>query len=136
MMSFSFTAPTLMEPEALFDPDAILKTSEVYYNTTRETLERLARIKKFVVWLKAEMEKAGIPTKKGLVLDGEGGGWFFDVAANEGSVMCVVSNLEGGGTRISLTVTEMGGAPEGVDQAVGALLKRSGEISELQVGAL
>jgi hypothetical protein len=79
------------------------------------------------------MEKAGLPTEKGLVLDGESGGWFFDVASNEGSVMCIVSNLDGDGTRISLLVTEMGGAAEGVDRAVEALLNRSSEIVELEV---
>jgi hypothetical protein len=82
MMSFSFTAPTLLEADA--ETDAILSASEVAYNASRESLERLAKIKKFVLWLKAEMEKAGLPTEKGLLLDGESGGWFFDVASNEG----------------------------------------------------
>jgi hypothetical protein len=72
MMSFSFTAPTLLEPDA--DTDAILSASDVAYNASRESLERLAKIKKFVLWLKAEMEKAGLPTEKGLLLDGPGGG--------------------------------------------------------------
>ncbi len=85
MMSFSFTAPTLLEPDV--DTDAVLSASDVFYNASRESLERLAKIKKFVLWLKAEMEKAGLPTEKGLLLDGESGGWFFDVASKEGSVM-------------------------------------------------
>jgi hypothetical protein len=131
MQTFSFTAPTLLEPDA--DTDAILRASDVCYNASRESLERLAKIKKFVVWLKAEMEKAGIPTEKGLILDGESGGWFFDVASKEGSVMCIVSNLDGDGTRISLLVSEMGGAAEGVDRAVESLLKRSNEIAELKI---
>jgi hypothetical protein len=63
MMSFSFTAPTLWEPDA--DADAILSASDVCYSASRESLERLAKIKRFVVWLKAEMEKAGLPTEKG-----------------------------------------------------------------------
>lgn len=133
MMSFSFTAPTLLEPGA--DTDAILSASDAFYNASREGLERLAKIKKFVLWLKAQMEKAGLPTEKGLLLDGKSGGWFFDVASNEGSVMCIVSNLDGDGTRISLTVTEIGGAAEGVDRAVEALLNRSSEIVELEVVA-
>ncbi len=133
MMEFSFTAPTLLEPDA--DTDAILATSDVAYNASRETLQRLAKIRKFVVWLKAAMEKAGLPVKKGLLLDGEGGGWFFEVASNEGFVMCIASNLDGDGTRISLLVTEMGGAAAGVDRAVEALLKGSNEISELDVDA-
>ncbi len=131
MMSFSFTAPTLLEPDV--DTDAVLRASDVFYNASRESLECLAKIKKFVLWLKAEMEKAGLPTKKGLLLDGESGGWFFDVASKEGSVMCSVSNLDGDGTRISLLVTELGGAVEGVDRAVGALLNRSSEIVDLKV---
>jgi hypothetical protein len=49
--------------------------------------------------------------------------------------MCIVSNLDGDGTRISLLVTEMGGAAEGVDRAVEALLNRSSEIVELEVVA-
>jgi hypothetical protein len=133
MMSFSFTAPTLLEPDT--DTDAILSASDVCYNAPRESLERLARIKKFVLWLKAEMEKAGLPTEEGLVLDGESGGWFFDVASNGGSVMCIVSNLDGDGTHVSLLVTEMGGAAEGVDRAVEALLNRSSEIVELEAVA-
>jgi hypothetical protein len=133
MMAFSFTAPTLLEPDA--DTDAVLKASDVFYNASRESLERLAKIKKFVLWLKAEMGKAGLPIEKGLVLDGESGGWFFDVASSEGSVMCIVSNLDGDGTRISLTVTEMGGAAGGVDGAVEALLHRSSEIAGLEVVA-
>jgi hypothetical protein len=133
MMEFSFTAPALLEPDA--DTDAILSASEVAYNASRESLERLAKIKRFVLWLKAEMEKAGLPTKKGLLLDGESGGWFFEVASNGSFVMCIVSNLDGDGTRISLLVTEMGGAAEGVDLAVEALLKRSSEIVELEVVA-
>jgi hypothetical protein len=131
MISFSFTAPTLLEPDA--ETDAILSASEVCYNASRESLDRLVKIKKFVLWLKAEMEKAGLPTEKGLVLDGESGGWFFEVASNEGFVMCVVSNLDGDGTRISLLVTEIGGAAEEVDQAIEALLNRSSEIVELEV---
>jgi hypothetical protein len=133
MMSFSFTAPTLVEPDA--ETDAILSASEVFYNAPRESLERLAKIKKFVLWLKAEMEKAGLPTKKGLVLDAESGGWVFEVASKEGFTMCIVSNLDGDGMRISLLVTEMGGAAEGVDRAVEALLNRSSEIVELEVVA-
>src|SRR5579863_1765902 len=130
MMAFSFTAPTLFEPHA--DTDAILSVSDVVYNARRESLERLAKIKKFVLWLKAEMEKSGLPTKKGLVLDGESGGWFFEVASNEGFVMCVVSNLDGDATRISLVLTEMGGA-DGIDRTVEALLNGSSEIAELKV---
>ncbi len=133
MMSFSFMAPTLFEHDA--DTDAILRASEVAYNSSRESLERLAKIKKFVVWLKAEMAKAGLPTKEGLVLDGESGGWFFDIASKDGFVMCIVSNLDGDATRISLLITEMGGAAEGVDREVEALLKRSSEIVGLEVDA-
>jgi hypothetical protein len=133
MMSFSFTAPTLLEPDA--DTDAILSASDVCYNASRGSLERLAKIKKFALWLKAEMEKAGLPIEKGLLLDGESGGWFFDVASKDGFVMCIVSNLDGDGKRISLLVTEMGGAAEGVDRAVEALLNRSSEVLELEVVA-
>ena len=130
MMVFSFTAPTLFEPDV--DTDAVLSSSEVFYNASRESLERLAKIKTFVLWLKAEMEKAGLPVKKGLHLDGESGGWFFDVASKEDSVMCIVSNLDGDGTRIELTVTEMGSA-EGIDRTVEVLLKNSSEIVGLKV---
>jgi hypothetical protein len=129
MMSFSFMAPTLLEPHAI--PAA----SEVMHDVPMETSERLVKIKKFVHWLKAEMEKAGIPTEGGLVLDPASGGWFFDVASDEGFVMCIVSNLDGDGTRISLTVTEMGDAAEGVDRTVEALLNRSSEIVDLKVAA-
>jgi hypothetical protein len=129
MMVFSFTAPTLLEP------DAIPSANEVMHDVPIETSERLVKIKKFVLWLTVEMEKAGLPTENAPLLDAEGGGWFFDVASNEGFVMCIVSNLDGDGTRISLTVTEMGGAAEGVDRAVEALLNSSSEIVELEVVA-
>jgi hypothetical protein len=49
--------------------------------------------------------------------------------------MCIASNLDGDGTRINLAVTEMGGAAEGGDRAVEALLNRSSEIVELEVVA-
>jgi hypothetical protein len=70
MMSFSFTAPTLLEP------DAIPSANEVMHDVPMETSERLAKIKRFVLWLKAEVEKAGLPTEKGLVLDGASGDGF------------------------------------------------------------
>jgi hypothetical protein len=57
MMFFSFTAPALLEPDA--DTDAVLSASDVFYNASRESLERLVKIKKLVLWLKAEMEKSG-----------------------------------------------------------------------------
>src|SRR5262245_48395250 len=129
MMSCSFTAPTL------YEPDAIASASEIMHDVPAETAERLVKIRKFVHWLKAEMEQAGIPTKEGLVLDPASGGWCFDVASNEDFVMCCVSNLDGDGTRITLIVTEMGDAAEGVDRAVEALLKRSREIVGLEVDA-
>jgi hypothetical protein len=47
--------------------------------------------------------------------------------------MCFVANLDGDEACISLLVTEMGGAPEGVDRAVEALLRRSSQIAELKV---
>ena len=87
-----------------------------------------------VVWTSGSPMGRNSPTpKKGLVLDGESGGWFFDVASDEGSVMCIVSNLDGDGTRISLSVTEIGGAADGVDRAVEALLNSSSEIVDLEV---
>jgi hypothetical protein len=95
MMSFSFTAPTLLEPDAI--PSA----------------------------------SAGLPTKKGVNLDASA--WVFEVASNEGFVMSFVSNLDGDGARITLLVTEMRGAAEGVDRTVEALLNRSSEIAELKV---
>jgi hypothetical protein len=90
----------------------------------------LVKIKKFVHWLKAEMDKNGLSTKE-VVLDPSG--WVFEVACDEGFVMCFVANPDGDEACISLLVTEMGGAPEGVDRAVEALLRRSSEIAELKV---
>jgi hypothetical protein len=49
--------------------------------------------------------------------------------------MCIVSNLDGDGTRISLNLTEMGSAAEAVARAVEALLKRSSQIVGLEVDA-
>jgi hypothetical protein len=49
--------------------------------------------------------------------------------------MCIVSNLDGDGARISLLVTEMEGAAEEVDRAVEALLNRSSKIVGLEVVA-
>jgi hypothetical protein len=124
MMNFAFKAPTLLEPEAI--PDA----NELIHDEPKETSERLVKIKKFVHWLKAEMDKNGISTKE-LVLDASG--WVFEVPCDDGFVMCIVSNLDGDEACIHLLVTEIGGAPEGVDRAVEALLSRSSEIAELNV---
>jgi hypothetical protein len=125
MKFFSFTAPTLLEL------DAIPSANEIFHDASRERSERLVKIKKFAFWLKAEMQKAGLPTKKDLLLDPDG--WVFEVATKEGSVMCIVSNVDGDGTQITLLVTEMGGPAEGIDEAVKALLKRSSEIADLKV---
>jgi hypothetical protein len=124
MILFTFKAPTL------FEPHAYPSDNEFIHDEPDETAERLAKIKKFANWLKAEMEKHGIATKE-MVLDASG--WVFDVPSEEGWVMCFVSNLDDGDeTLIRLLVTEMGGAPEGVDSAVEALLSKSSEIIELQ----
>jgi hypothetical protein len=125
MLSFSFTAPTLLEP------DAVPSANEIIHDEPREKSEQLAKIKKFVQWLKSEMKTAGLPVKEGLYLDSTG--WVFEVAADKGFVMCFVSNLEGDEKRIDLLVTEMGGAAKGVDRAVEALLIRSNEIAGLEV---
>jgi hypothetical protein len=124
MMNFTFKAPTLLEPQAI--PDA----NELIHDEPKETSERLVKIKKFVHWLKAEMDKNGLSTKEVLL---DPSGWVFEVACDEGFVMCFVANLDGDEACISLLVTEMGGAPEGVDRAVEALLSRSSEIAELKV---
>lgn len=128
MILFTFKAPTL------FQPDAYPSDDEFIHDEPDETAERLVKIKKLVVWLKTEMEKHGIVTK-GLGLDPSG--WVFEVPSDHGFVMCFVSNLDDGDeTLIRLLVTEMGGAPEGVDSAVEALLNKSSEIIELHAARL
>jgi hypothetical protein len=124
MTNFNFRAPTLLEP------DAIPNESEIIHDEPRETSERLAKIKKLVLWLKAELEKNGVATK-GLVLDPSG--WVFDIPCDEGFVMCIAENLDGDGTRITLVVAQMGGAPDGIGHVVEDLLRRSSKISELEV---
>jgi len=124
MILFTFKAPTLFQTEAYPSDD------EFIHDEPDETSERLAKIKKVALWLKTEMEKLGVATKE-LVLDPSG--WVFDVPSENSFVMCFVSNLdESDETRIRLLVTEMGGAPEGVDRAVEALLSQSSDIIELQ----
>jgi hypothetical protein len=125
MLLFTFKAPTLFEPQAIPNPN------ELIHDEPTSTPERLVKIKKFVHWLKAEMDKNGLSTK-GLNLDPTG--WVFDVPCDKGSVMCVVANLDGEEASINLLVTEMGGVPEGVvDRAVEALLRRSSQIADLKV---
>ncbi len=124
MIVFTFKGPTLFQPEAYPSDD------EFIHDEPDETAERLAKIKKFAIWLKTEMEEHGIATKQ-MVLDDSG--WVFDVPSEDGWVICFVSNLDDGDeTLIRLLVTEMGGAPEGVDRAVEALLSKSSEIIELR----
>jgi hypothetical protein len=124
MMNFTFKAPTLLEPEAI--PDA----NELIHDEPKATSERLVKIKKLVHWLKAEMDNHGISTKE-LVLDASG--WVFEVPCDDGFVMCIASNLDGDEACVRLLVTEIGGAPEGGDRAVEALLGRSSQIAELKV---
>jgi hypothetical protein len=124
MMNFNFNAPALFEVEAVPSP------TEFIHDEPEQTSRRLVKIKKFTLWLKAAMERDAIQTK-GLDLDPSG--WVFEVPCDEGFVMCFVSNLDGDETRISLLVTEMGGAAEGVDRDVEALLRRSSEIADLIV---
>jgi hypothetical protein len=124
MMNFTFKAPTLLEPEAI--PNA----NEFIHDEPKETSERLVKIKKFVHWLKAEMDKDDLSTKEAML---DPSGWVFEVPCDEGFVMCIVANLDGDEACISLLVTEMGGAPGGVDRAVKAVLSGSSKIAELKV---
>ena len=125
MMNFDFKAPTL------FEANAVPNENEILHDEPRETSERLVKIKKFVLWLKAEMEKKGLVTNA-LMLDPSG--WVFEIQSDEGGVMCIAGNLDGEDeSRITLSVSEIGGAPEGVDHAVEALLSRSSEIAEMNV---
>ena len=116
MMEFLLTAPE-RSWSLTRDTDAILATSDVAYNASRETLQRLAKIRKFVVWLKAAMEKAGLPVKKGCFSTVKAGGGFSKSLPMKAS-SCALPPISMATGRVLACWLWNGGRCPGVDRAV------------------
>jgi hypothetical protein len=128
MKEFSFRAPTL------FDATAKVPVEDELHDAPAAA-EAAAKIKKFAVLPKAEMVNAGLAAK-GPYLDE--GGWCIDVPSDgkpgeRPFVLCIASGNSRDPSLLELLVTEIGGAPKDVADAIERILRHAKEISELKV---
>jgi len=104
---------------------------ELILHDASSAAEHLAKFKKFALWLKSEM------VNKGLAANGphfDEGSWAIDVPSDGGSfVLCIVSGSSGDDPLFRLLVSEFGGAPEDVGDAVEHILRNASQIRELRV---
>jgi hypothetical protein len=126
---FSFRAPTL------FDASAKVSVEDELHDAPGAA-EAAAKIKKFAFWLKSEMVNNGLAAN-GPYLDE--GGWCIDVPSGGGVpgqrpfVLCIVSGSRGDDALFELLVTEIGGAPKDVGDAIEHILRNASQIAELKV---
>jgi hypothetical protein len=125
MTDFRFKAPTF------FDPDATAEESDTVYEDAPRAGEALAKIKRFALWLHAEL------VKKGLSADGpthDEGGWFMSVPAKKGFALIGISIEKG--EPFDVSTMEIGSAAaehSRVEQAIEEILRNSDAVSELSV---
>jgi hypothetical protein len=126
MKEFTFRAPTLYDASAT----ASEQEKEAWHDAPGAA-DYAAKTRKCALWLKSEM------VKKGLAANGpyaDEGNWMIDVPADGGGFsLCILSGSAGDDQLFSLLVSEIGGAPKDVGDAVEAILRHAREISELKV---
>jgi len=93
--------------------------------------EHLAKIKRFVIWLKTEMDKKELASTGPFV---DESGWIIEAPSKGGFVVCIVTGPDKDSTDFHILVSEFSGATREVGDTVEAILRNSGEISELRVG--
>ena len=121
---FQFRAPTL------FDASAQAAVEDELHDAPG-VAAAAAKIKRLALWLKSEMVNKGLAAV-GPYLDE--GGWCIDVPSNEGPfVLCIVSGSPGDASLCELLVTEIGGAPKDVGDAIEHILRNASQITELRV---
>jgi hypothetical protein len=125
-MNFTFRAPML------FDPAAVPGDME-FYPDAPDASRTLAKIKKFVLWLQAEIDKKGLAIK-GPFLDETG--WCFELPSKDGFVLCMVDTHHADETLITMLITDIHQAEEEYGrlvEAAEAVLSQSSEITELKI---
>jgi hypothetical protein len=126
-MNFTFRAPTL------FESTAVPGDMEQYHDAL-DACRTLAKIKKFALWLQAEINKKGLAIKAPLL---DESGWAFELPSEDGGcALCIIGNLNGDETLITMVIADIGGAQAEYDrfaEAAEAVLSRSGEITELKI---
>jgi hypothetical protein len=125
---FQFRAPTL------FDASAVAAVEDELHDAPG-VAEHAAKIKRLALWLKSEMVGKGLAAT-GPYLDE--GGWCIDVPSTVPSnggpfVLCIVSGSRGDDSLFELLVTEIGGAPKDVGDAIEHILRNAREITALTV---
>jgi hypothetical protein len=105
-----------------------------FYPDAPDACRTLAKIKKFALWLQAEIDKKGLPIKAPIL---DETGWAFELPSEDGGcALCIIGNLNGDETLITMVIAEIGDAQAEHDrfaEAVEAVLSRSGEITELKI---
>jgi hypothetical protein len=130
MKEFTFRAPTLFDASAT----ASLEEEEQLHDALGAA-EALAKYKKFALWLTSEMVNKGLAASRPYL---DEGGWIIDVPSGGGRVgerpfvLCIVSGSPGDDSVFQLLVTEIGGAPKDVGDAIEDILRNASEITELQ----
>ena len=132
LKEFQFRAPTLFDASAEV---AAKDRLEVHDDVGPGAAEHLAKIKKFALWLKAEMVKKGLAAN-GPYLDTAS--WMIDVPSDgvpgeRPFVLCMISGSVGDESLFELLVTEIGGAPKDVGDVIEHILRHAREITELKV---
>ena len=126
-MNFTFRAPTL------FDSAAVPGEMELYHDAL-EACRTLAKIKKFALWLRAEINKKELAIKAPIL---DETGWALELPSKDGGcALCIIGNLNGDETLITMVIAEIGGAQAEYDrfaEAAEAVLRQSGEITDLKI---
>jgi hypothetical protein len=126
MTGFYFQAPTLFEP--LATPSDALR--DVLHDA-EGMAQILARSEKFAQWLALEMKKNGLDTSGPFI---DESGWILETACKRGFVVCNVSaGARGDNALFYMLLSRFDDETDEVDSIVEAILRRSTEITELEV---
>jgi len=131
MKEFTFRAPTL------FDASATTSAKEEdALHDAPGAAEHLAKHKRFALWLTSEMVNNGLAAVGPYLMEG---GWHIDVPSGSGLagqrpfVLCMIGGSPGDDSLFQLLVTEIGGAPKDVGDAIEDILRNASEITGLKV---
>jgi len=131
MKEFTFRAPTLFDASAT----ASVEEEDALHDAPGAA-EHLAKNKSFALWLTSEMVNNGLAAIGPYLMEG---GWYIDVPSGGGLVgerpfvLCIIGGSPGDDSLFHLLVTEIGGAPEDVGDAIEDSLRNASEITELKV---
>jgi len=126
LKEFSFRAPTLFGASA----KASVREEEQLHDAPG-AVAHIVKNKRLAFWLASEMANNGLPAgDPGL----DEGGWMISIPSDRGGfVLCIVSGSPHDDSLIQLLVTEIGGAPKDVGDAIEHILRNASQITELEV---